>query len=372
MNKLFLLVLPIVSLLLTGCNNHSDTDQESIDPRDTVVVPEGITGEDSIAYIENTIIKSPISVDDLLGLAEVHTVEEMVAHYNDFEKAEQCPKEAFHFLATAHDSAAMRLANRVMRMFHLVDLNGNAEDYLHWATAVDTTLNTFCKETHCVKTDSTLYEIDSVISKFASWTQVEMNFYSYVTSTIEYYRTLKAYQELIKSAPKEIKSLIMDEYKAWHALNEARFNFWSDVSFRQEWYSMKPMEINSYYGYLSVIRRAELTTERDIIVNGKTYAQKGKTVTGAQWEEWIKDHSKPEDIELLQELKMYKYIPEDSVVVNRTNTLRSTFSHWIETRQAITAALSKSQAQSYDKLTADIHSRMIGTLPDNYPMKLWE
>ncbi|MCQ2262376.1 MAG: hypothetical protein MJZ42_04395 [Bacteroidales bacterium] len=80
----------------------------------------------------------------------------------------------------------------------------------------------------------------------------------------------------------------------------------------------------------------------------------------------------PEEIKFLQEAELYECIPEDSVVVNHTNTLRSTFTHWIEARQAITAALPKSEAQSYDKLTADIHSRMIGTLPDNYPMKLWE
>ena len=63
--------------LLSACGGHAGSN---FDPRDTVNVPEGLTGEDSIAYIENAILKSPISANDLLGLAAVHMVQDRLFH----------------------------------------------------------------------------------------------------------------------------------------------------------------------------------------------------------------------------------------------------------------------------------------------------
>ena len=102
--------------------------ESKFNPRDTVVVPDYLTGEDSIAYIENAVLKSPLSVKELLGLAEVHSIESMLSKYNDLETAKENPEYASEYVATRRDSAAMRLANRFMRMKGLVDNNGAATD----------------------------------------------------------------------------------------------------------------------------------------------------------------------------------------------------------------------------------------------------
>ena len=71
-------------ILMSACGGQSALSAGStFNPRDTVNVPEGLTGEDSIAYIENMIVKSPITANDLLGLAEVHYVEESLTLYGD-------------------------------------------------------------------------------------------------------------------------------------------------------------------------------------------------------------------------------------------------------------------------------------------------
>lgn len=60
-------------------------------------------------------------------------------------------------------------------------------------------------------------------------------------------------------------------------------------------------------------------------------------------------------------------IPSDSLVTAKVGSLKSTFSKWLATRQAIVEALPEEQGKSYDFLTADIHSRFIGKLPDLIP-----
>lgn len=371
MNKKALFIITSSIVLLLVCSERCIAQTGIFNPRDTVVVPEGYTGEDSIAYIEDAILKSPISAKDLLGLAEVHAVEMYAFYYNNFEQAEEDPELAERCMATAEDSAAMRLANRFIRMSSLVNTNGNANDKLQWAVAVNTVLDSYREEMPGIPSDSVLNEIEDVLERFTSYTQMEMNFQSYVYATIEYYRTIEAYRKLLLEVPTNQKPLIQEEYEAWHDLNEARFAFWENVSFEREWYSMKPMIINGYYANLSANRRAELDVERGIVLKGKTYSQKGKTVTTSQWEKWIKEHSVPEDIDLLRESKYDDLIPSDSLVAERVKTLKSSFARWLAARQAIAAALPKAQGKSYDKMTADIHCRMIGKLPDFIPFETY-
>ena len=371
MNKKTLFIITLSIVLLMVCSERTIAQTGTFNPRDTVVVPEGYTGEDSIAYIENAILKSPISAKDLLGLAEVHDVEGFAFYYNNFEEAEENPELADRCFATAEDSAAMRLANRFMRMSNLVEMNGNAKDKLEWAAAVNTVLNAYREEMPEIPSDSVLNEIEDVLDRFSLYTQMEMNFQTYVHATVEYYRTIEAYRKLLLEVPTNLKPLIQEEYEAWHDLNEARFAFWNDVSFEQGWYSMKPMIINGYYENLSANRRAQLDVERGIILEGKAYRQKGKTVTTNQWEQWIKENSVPEDIDLLRENGYDDLIPSDSLVAERVKTLKSSFARWLAARQAIAAALPEAQGKSYDKMTADIHCRMIGKLPDTIPFDPW-
>ena len=242
------------ALLLTACGQQAVAHRE-VSPRDTVTVPEGYTGEDSIAYIEDATVRSPITAQDLLGLARVHEVEEMMTRYGKEEKA------------TRDDSVTLALANRFLRMGQLVKANGNAHDKLQWTVAVNKVINDFTRERPEVPADSALGEARLVIDKFSSMTQFEMNFQSFVDEMIDYYRTLDAYRRLIDDATAALRPLVKAEYEAWNDLNEARFAFWNDVSFNQEWYSMKPMDIEGRYERQSSERRDALAIERDILLN---------------------------------------------------------------------------------------------------------
>ena len=81
--------------------------------------------------------------------------------------------------------------------------------------------------------------------------------------------------------------------------------------------------------------------EQSIIRDGKTYSQQGKTVSTAQWDKWIEDEGCETDI---------------------ADQLRTTFARWMKARQTLAKALPEEQGKSYDNMTADIHSRMIGQL----------
>ena len=347
----------LTSVILGACGGRSASGSGDMNPRDTVAVPEGITGEDSIAYIEDAVLKNHISFSDFLALAEVHELEDRLFLYNDS-------------IATPRDKAAMRLANRFMRM-HYVAISGDANSKLQWAMAVNAVLDTLRVDVPSLPKDSALNEIIRVSDKYSSETQSEMNFQCYIRSSIDYYRTIEAYRQWIQAVPSDIRPLVQEEYEAWHDLHDARFTLWEDVSFRQEWYSMKPMEIEGYREYLLSNRRAELEIERDIILGGKLYKQKGKTVTVKEWDQWMADNSVPEDIDDLKKMGDTDHIPSDSLVADRVNTLKSTFSRWLKARQDLAAALPKEQGDSYDYLTADIHSRMVGKLDDIIPYEFW-
>ena len=357
-------------VLMSACGGHTINRDSDFDPRDTVNVPEGLTGEDSIAYIENAILKSPISAADLLGLAEVHTVQDRLFHcYEEAGCPVYDPYSRENHQTERRDSAAMSLANRLIRMADLVSLNGGANDKLQWAIAVNAAIDSFHIAVPSLPIDSVISEINRVLSKFSNDTQSELNFRWYVKATVDYYQTIEAYRQWLSEVPSNLKSLMQNEYVAWHNFNEARFAFWRDVSYNQEWYSMKPMEIEGYYENLSANRRAELEEERSIILEGKPYFQKGKTVASSQWEKWITDHSVPEDIEYLRNEFWKDRIPSDSIVNNRVNTLKFTFSQWMEARKAIAKALPQEQSKWYDNMTSDIFCRLVGRLDNIIPLE---
>ena len=214
-----------VALFIMSCGHSTMNSTLSVNPRDTVNVPDYLTGEDSIAYIENTVLQSPITAVDLLNLAEVHSVEASLLYYNNFDLVKEHPEYAEQCLPTQRDSAAMKLANRFMRMSELISSNGNANDKLEWAVAVNAALDSFRVAIPSVPSDYVLDEIVRVIDKFSSQTQSEMNFQCYVDATVEYYRTVEAYRQWLLAVPKFLQSLMQEEYEAWHDLNEARFSF---------------------------------------------------------------------------------------------------------------------------------------------------
>ena len=361
----------IISLLLSACGNRTSSnagasvganDSESVD----FTYP--ICEENSIDLVEGEIPHGTITAGELLGLPEVHDVEGSCFRYNNIEEAKESPQYASSYLATHRDSAAMRLANRVVNMAGYVRKNGdNAMNHLQWTIAVNLALNDFCKEVPEVSADSAIYEITGVMDRFSSLTQFEMNMLSHVDATVEDFLTVDAYRLWLMDLPSKIKPLAREEFEAWFDFNEARFYFWSDVTYNQYWYSAKPMEYNAYFVFLEQNRRAELNIERNIVLKGKSYAQKGRPVTEKQWENWIAKRSVTEDIENLDEDK----IPSDTLIANRVDKLKTTFSRWMAARRAIASALPKGQRASYDNLTADIHCRIVGKLPDLVPCADW-
>ena len=85
MKKPFLLIslITLSISMLSACGRRSASGPDNINPRDTVIVPEGITGEDRIAYIENAMLKDHITLSDFLELAEVHELEDRLFLYHD-------------------------------------------------------------------------------------------------------------------------------------------------------------------------------------------------------------------------------------------------------------------------------------------------
>ena len=357
-------------VVLTACANKPSAGAEAaaatadLSTQDTVLVPEGVTGEDSIVYLEDARLRSPLTAAQLLGLTEIHAVEGMLNRFNNEELAAYNPEEAELYKPTPRDLAALRLANRFMRMGDVVRATGSADDKLQWALAMQTALADFRKAVPSLPADSTLDEMTRVADKFSSETQFEMNYISSIYARIDYYRAIEAYRQWLSAVPAHLKPLAQEEYAAWHDLNEARFAFWNDVSYQQEWYSMKPMEINGYYGNLAENRCEELAQEQAIILQGKAYRQKGKTVTTKVWEKWIADNSVPEDADDLKKWGQANLLPDKDTVAERVKGLKAAFSRWLKARQAMAAALPEEQGKSYDSITADIHSRMVGLLPD--------
>ena len=205
MKRITISILFSASVLFVACGGRSASGSDSdVNPRDTVKVPEGYTGEDSIAYIENAVLKSNITAEDLLSLAEVHSVEDRLFDYNNEEKAEDNPEYAKAHMVTHRDSSALRLVNRIMRMNELVKQNGKANDKLQWAIAVNAAIDTFLVNEPTIRKGRVFEEIERVTSKFSSDTQTEMNFISYIYATLDYYQTIEAYRQWLQAVPEDI------------------------------------------------------------------------------------------------------------------------------------------------------------------------
>ena len=345
-----------MGLAISGCGFESNTDDVN-DSHDSMIVAPVFSSEDGIALDAYRACQSPISAEELLALPKVHMFESWLYHYdNPDDHADLWDAQSdleFH-----RDSCAVDMANRFMRMYEVASETGDAMDMLQWAIAVNAVFDTFRVEVPEVPQDSTLDEIGRIMDKYTSWTQYEMNIMSYVYATMEYYHIFEAYRLWLGELPENLRRLAQEEFESWYQLTEARFAFWRDVSYNQAWYSMKPMEYQHYHSLLAENRLAELSIEHDIVFEGKTYHQLGETVTTKQWEDWLLENSVPDNEDFIEP----DYVPDDSIVEDRKGAVREAFSRWLSARQAIAKALPKSQGISYDCLTADIHSRIVGKL----------
>lgn len=321
-----------VLTLLSGCKCGSGSSQSNIPTlaaTDTISVPTGLSPEDSIAFIENERFKEgPISVEDLLCLSEIHTLQ-------PYEDAEM----------TRRDSAALQQMNRFMRMQYVA--LGEPDNELQWAEAVNRSLDGYCKE-FSVDRETALKEMENSVGHYGAGTQHQMNQWCYCMSSLAYYRTIEAYRQLLNDVSDgHLRDLLHEEYRRWVILNQERHTVYVEVQRAGDHYSALPMELEGQYEARVSHRTADLAIERSIIMDGGTYRQQHPVVRSAEWDAYLKnplwwpvdydeDSGENESAELILKFKW-------------------DVEAWLDARHAVTKALPAAKGVAYDRVTADYH-----------------
>lgn len=294
-----------------------------LDALDTELeIPEGFTKEDKIAYIENYVLTSPISVIELLALQPIHTLDP-AEHYWEYISDAGWDK--------------IRLMNRFMRM-QLVAI-GDPMDELRWVEAVQITLDAYATS-YDITPEQAVDSIASASEYLCGGTQYEMNQCAYVLSSVEYYKTLAAYKDFIEQMSNNLQSLFYDEYIAWNKMNKARHNAYVNIVRADDHYSALPMELEAMYSAYAEKRTQLLDIEKQILFGGETYYVQHPVVRTANWKRYLQSlRKKCVDDEAL------------AIVLELDETTRT----WIAIRQNIAKTLPPAIGTSYDNVTADYH-----------------
>lgn len=326
MRTCFTVVILAVLTLANACKYGSGGQKSAVD---TISVPPGLSLEDSIAFIENERFKDgPVSVEDLLGLAEIHTI-------MPYEDAEM----------TRRDSAALQQMNRFMRMQHVA--LGDPDNELHWVEAVNRSLDGYCKE-FGVDRDTAFKDMVRSVGHYEAGSQWQMNQWCYFMSSLAYYRTIDAYRQLLEDVDDgHLRDLLLEEYRCWVILNQERHEVYVEVQRCGEHYSALPMELEENYEACVSHRRADLAIERSILLEGGTYQQKHPVVRSAEWDAYLKNSL------------WWPVGYEEGSGENESAELILKFKRdvekWLDARHAITKALPAAQGEAYDRVTADYH-----------------
>ena len=285
-------------------------------------IPEGLTKEEQIAYIENNVLTTPVSVSELLALQPVHTLD---------------PDECEWKYISDAGWEKIRLMNRFMRMQYVA--LGDPMDELNWAMATQVILADYATHFGITKEQA----VDSIMDASAylsGGTQYDINQYIYVMSSMAYYKTLAAYLTLIEDMPAKLQPLLYDEYTAWNKMNKTRHSAYVDILRAGEHYSALPMELEGVYEAYAEKRTQLLKIEKQILFAGKEYHIQHPVVKTADWEHY------------LYRLKNQSADDEALALVQELNENVRT---WINARQKIARSLPPSEGTSYDNVTADYH-----------------
>lgn len=297
--------------------------QARLDSMDTELeIPDGLTEEEQVAFVENQVLTTPISAIELLALQPIHTLD---------------PDESDCDYITEADWKKFRLMNRFMRM-QFVAL-GDPMDELRWVVATQVILDDYAIPLGIAQEQA----IDSLLSAadyLCCGTQYDINQCTYVMSSVEYYKTLAAYKDFIENMPSDLQALLYEEYRAWNKLNKARHNAYVNIVRAGDHYSALPMELEGMYAVYVEKRRQLLDIEKQIISANKTYSLQHPVVKTKDWNNY------------LQKLRDKCENDEALVIVEDLDRAVST---WISVRQKIARHLPPSAATYYDKLTADYH-----------------
>ena len=299
-------------------------------------IPEGLTQEEQITYIENHVLTTPISAVELLALQPIHTLD---------------PDERYRDYITETQWVKIRLMNRFMRMQYVA--SGDPMDELRWVEATQVMLNDYATPLGITQVQA----VDSLLSAseyLCGGTQYQINQCTYVMSSVEYFKTLAAYKALIEQSSKDLQPLLYEEYAAWNKLNKARHSAYVNILRADDHYSALPMEFEGMYAAYAEKRRQMLDIEKDILSAGKEYPLRHPVVRTADWEQY------------LESLRNW-CADDDALAV--AEELEQTVQAWIGIRLQITKHLPSPAGTSYDNLTADYHWAIVNAeehIPEMY------
>lgn len=330
----FLAFAIVVNLcLMPACSTQRDPKtvkivlspeiQARLDSMDSELeIPDGLTEYEQVTYIENHVLTTPISANELLALQPIHTLD-IEERYKDY--------------ITEVERAKFRLMNRFMRMQYVA--LGDPMDELRWVVATQVILDDYATPLGITQEQA----IDSLLSAadyLCGGTQYEINQCTYVMASVEYYKTLASYKSFIEQMPKELQPLLYEEYTAWNKLNKARHNAYVNIVRAGDHYSALPMEFEGMYAAYAEKRSQLLDIEKQILFANKSYSLLHPVVKTADWNRY------------LQALRDKCGSDEESSIVDE---LDKTVGEWIRVRQKIAKHLSPSVGTYYDNLTADYH-----------------
>ena len=336
--KRFCCIVSIIAFTLgvTSCAKSSSETEEKAgkpslhpliqaryDALDSVLdIPEDLTEEQRLVYIENQVLTSPVTADELLALRPIHTLDPDTTRYGNWWSEQRWEQ--------------IRLANRFMRMQFVAF--GEPMDEWQWAIAVQKIVADYAAP-FGINEEQALDSLYAGADHLCAGTQYQINQCTYVMSSIEYYKTLAAYRSFIDQLPQPQQALFIEEYAAWNKLNKARFDAYTGIRRANSHYSALPMELEGMYAAYAECRRDILTQEQAVILSGKNYRQQHPVVRTKDWNAYLQSlYNQATD--------------EDSTIVK---TLDETTKAWIAIRQKIANQLPQPQQTAYDNLTADYH-----------------
>lgn len=291
----------------------------------TIVFPEWIENdEEKIFYIENLVLSSPVSPSELLALRPIHDLDPQEENYNRMSDRMK---------------DAVRMANQFMRMQY-VARSLEPEDELQWAVAVKRMLTKYAEQ-YDTDEDQALQDLLISMGHLECGTQRQINQYTYIASSVEYYRTIAAYRDWLTKAPLGMLDMFTEEFVAWVRMNNARHSAYVNIRRAGCYYSALPMEYEGMFAAYARRRMDMLQAEVDVLRKGKTYMQQHPLVRTADWNNYLTDKLHISD--------------EDDPEAYIAREVDRTVNEWLQIRQEIAKYLPKDIGKYYDNITADYH-----------------
>lgn len=288
------------------------------------------------------------------GFSPVTTMEELLAIE---PQSYYGPIYEDHEVSTREEEA-LGLANRVITMYNAIDYS-EADNVWMWAEAVDHVVRDYAKENK-MKYDTAVYDLHEALSYFgyAIQSQSSMNTWAYYLTAIQTYDAAAQYKRLIdRISDVRLKTLVRAEYNAWFEWMDAQYFTNTYYTHAKDHYSALPLDFWAFHKYHTDNRLATLEVEENVLVKGRSYRQRGRTVTGKEWNKWLEKQGYREGMS--PDFNMDEPTETDFPALIKDKTEK-----WLAARQAVAQYLDdkKGKGQSYDFITADIHACIIGKL----------